>query len=408
MKTYDLIVVGGGVSGLVAASHAAGLGRSVLLLEAEGRLGGCIESWRPSLPESGEAFWLEMGAHTAYNSYGALLGELAARGRLDALLGREKAGYFFIEGGHAVSPLKRLGFLELFMRLPLGLFAAKARASVGAYYRALMGTGNYQRLLAPAFAAVLSQEAEAYPAAWLFRKKPRLKTAPRKYSFAGGLQGLMEALAEGDPFTTRTGAAVTAIAQEGDAFVLTVEGELLRGRSLVLATPVDVTARLLQPLLPELAAQVAQIAMLSIETLAVVVPREAVTLPILAGLIGADDAYFSVVSRDPVPHPFWRGFSFHFKPGRLDRVGKLAVVARVLQVAPEAIVAVQEKTNRLPALQVAHLDLVAEVDRVTHGQPIALVGNYLNGLSIGDCAERAVREAERLGAMYENGIATSC
>jgi len=392
MKTYDLIVVGGGVSGLVAASHAAGLGRSVVLLEAENRVGGCIESWRPQAD-----FWLELGAHTAYNSYGALLDALAARGRMAELLPREKAGYFFMEDGRAVSPLKRLGVLELLAHLPFGLFKAKARASVGAYYRALMGAGNYQRLLAPAFAAVLSQEAEAYPAAWLFRKKPRLKSAPRKYSFSGGLQGLMEALTEGAPFETRTGAAVSTIERDAEGFVLSVGGEQLRCRTLVLATPVDVAARLVQPLLPGLAAQMAQIAMLSIETLAVVVPREAVTLPVLAGLIGADDAYFSVVSRDPVPHPSLRGFTFHFKPGLLDRARKLAVVARVLQVAPEAFVAVQEKTNRLPALQVEHLDLVLEVDRVTHDQPIALVGNYLNGLSIGDCAERAVREAERLG-----------
>jgi protoporphyrinogen/coproporphyrinogen III oxidase len=394
MKIYDLIVVGGGVSGLVAASHAAGLGRSVVVLEAENRVGGCIESWRPQAD-----FWLELGAHTAYNSYGALLDALAARGRMAELLPREKAGYFFMEDGRAVSPLKRLGVLELLAHLPFGLFKAKARASVGAYYRALMGAGNYQRLLAPAFAAVLSQEAEAYPAAWLFRKKPRLKSAPRKYSFAGGLQGLMEALTEGAPFETRTGATVTAIAREGEGegFVLSLGGEQLRCRTLVLATPVDVAARLVQPLLPGLAAQMAQIAMLPIETLAVVVPRTAVTLPVLAGLIGADDAYFSVVSRDPVPHPRWRGFTFHFKPGRLDRAGKLAVVARVLQVASESIVAVQEKINRLPALQVAHLDLALEADRVTHDQPIALVGNYLNGLSIGDCAERAVREAERLG-----------
>jgi protoporphyrinogen/coproporphyrinogen III oxidase len=364
------------------------------VLEAENRVGGCIESWRPQAD-----FWLELGAHTAYNSYGALLDALAARGRMAELLPREKAGYFFMEDGRAVSPLKRLGVLELLAHLPFGLFKAKARASVGAYYRALMGAGNYQRLLAPAFAAVLSQEAEAYPAAWLFRKKPRLKSAPRKYSFAGGLQGLMEALTEGAPFETRTGATVTAIAREGEGegFVLSLGGEQLRCRTLVLATPVDVAARLVQPLLPGLAAQMAQIAMLPIETLAVVVPRTAVTLPVLAGLIGADDAYFSVVSRDPVPHPRWRGFTFHFKPGRLDRAGKLAVVARVLQVASESIVAVQEKINRLPALQVAHLDLALEADRVTHDQPIALVGNYLNGLSIGDCAERAVREAERLG-----------
>jgi hypothetical protein len=32
-------------------------------------------------------------------------------------------------------------------------------------------------------------------------------------------------------------------------------------------------------------------------------------------------------------------------------------------------------------------------------EPLALVGNYLNGLSIGDCAERAATETARLLAL---------
>ncbi len=42
---HDLIVVGGGVAGLVAASHAAAAGRRVLVLEARGRLGGRASSF---------------------------------------------------------------------------------------------------------------------------------------------------------------------------------------------------------------------------------------------------------------------------------------------------------------------------------------------------------------------------
>lgn len=44
-KQHDLIVVGGGVAGLVAASHAAAAGRRVLVLEARGRLGGRASSF---------------------------------------------------------------------------------------------------------------------------------------------------------------------------------------------------------------------------------------------------------------------------------------------------------------------------------------------------------------------------
>jgi hypothetical protein len=40
--------------------------------------------------------------------------------------------------------------------------------------------------------------------------------------------------------------------------------------------------------------------------------------------------------------------------------------------------------------------LADEVLALLAPEPLALVGNYLNGLSIGDCAERAVIESARL------------
>lgn len=391
VNPYDLIVIGAGVSGLTLASHAAQDGRSVLILEAADRLGGCIETWRPR-PD----FFLELGAHTAYNSYGALLAELNARAGLSGLLPREKAGYFFVEGGKTVSPIKRLSFWSLLLNLPFGILRDKSMASVGEYYRHLFGTGNYQRLLAPAFAAVLSQPAEAYPAAWLFRKKPRVKTAPRKYTHTGGLQGLAEAMSTG--LEIHTGTPVQGITRIDSGYAIqTARGELTC-RQLALATPADVTTRLLRDAHPDLATALAGIDMADIETLAVVVPRGAVRLPKLAGLIGDTAAWFSAVSRDPLPHPELRGFTFHFRPGCLNAEQKRAVVAQVLGVSEDVFIAITEKTNRLPRLTVEHVELAARMDAQTRDLPLALVGNYLNGLSIGDCAERARNEAERLMA----------
>ncbi len=406
INPYDLIVIGGGVSGLTLASRAAREGCSVLVLEAENRIGGCIESWRPFSEGSAFAdFAVELGAHTAYNSYGALLTELEARAGLSGLLPREKAGYFFIENGKTVSPIKRMSFLSLLLHLPFGILRDKAKASVGGYYRRLFGAGNYQRLLAPAFAAVLSQPAEDYPATWLFRKKPRVKTAPRKYSHTGGLQGLIEALATG--IEIHSGTPVTGVTRTDSGYVVkTAHGDLIC-RQLAMATPADVTARLLQDAHPEIAASLASIEMAMIEALAVVVRRDAVKLPKLAGLIGDKEAWFSAVSRDPLPHPELRGFTFHFRPGRLDTAQKRAAVAQVLGVSEDAFMAVTEKTNRLPRLTLDHVALAAHIDAQTHDLPLALVGNHLNGLSIGDCAERAQREAERLCIVDQSGFHTA-
>ena len=47
IRKYDIIVVGGGHNGLVAASYLARAGKSVLLLEAHGELGGATTSVKP-------------------------------------------------------------------------------------------------------------------------------------------------------------------------------------------------------------------------------------------------------------------------------------------------------------------------------------------------------------------------
>ena len=392
MEHFDCIVIGAGVSGLVSAARLARGGRTVLVLEAADRLGGCIQSWRPR-PD----FWLELGAHTAYNSYAPLLEALDQRGRLEDLLLREKVGYRFVTAdGHLQAPLARLNFLEAALFLPFGLFRAKAGRSVGQWFSGLLGRGNYRRLLAPAFAAVLSQCADDFPAEWLFRRKPRMKSAPRKYTFTGGLQGLLEALAEGAPYTLRTSAAVQGLARDGAGFRVATGAAEYTCAQLVLALPVEVAALLLAGLYPEVAQRLARIPVVASEAMGVVLPAAKASLPPLAGLIGIDDSFWSVVTRDPVPHESLRGYTFHFRPGVLDRAGKLARIAEVLGVQIGDFLHVQESNNRLPAPGVEHAALAGEVLALLAREPLALVGNYLNGLSIGDCAERAVIECERL------------
>jgi len=421
MEHFDFIVIGGGASGLVSAARLARGGHSVQVLEAADRLGGCIQSWRME----GD-FWLELGAHTAYNSYAPLLEALADRGRLEDLLPREKVGYRFVTAdGRLQSPMARLNFLEAALFLPFGLFRAKAGRSVAQWFSGLLGSGNYHRLLAPAFAAVLSQRADDFPAEWLFRKKPRMKTAPRKYTFTGGLQGLLEALTEGAPFSVKTGAPVRAITREGQGFRVHSGDESLASQSpgrpkidlpppgggstrtgesgavfsctqLVLAVPVDAAARLLADLYPEAARRLARIPVVTSEAMGVVLPAAKTALPPLAGLIGDEDSFWSVVTRDPVPHDTLRGYTFHFRPGVLDRAGKLARIAQVLGAQTSDFLHVAETVNCLPAPGVEHAVLAGEVLALLEREPLALVGNYLNGLSIGDCAERAVIESERL------------
>ena len=72
VKKYDLIVVGGGLTGVAAAVSAAREGMQVLLLEKAGALGGAMSNcfvypfmmyWTKS-PETGEKQYLSGGLFT--------------------------------------------------------------------------------------------------------------------------------------------------------------------------------------------------------------------------------------------------------------------------------------------------------------------------------------------------------
>ena len=85
LKRYDIIVVGGGISGLSLAHYASKAGLKTLLLEKAPEAGGCLRTMRQV-----DDFWLELGAHTCYNSYGNLIGVIEDCGLREKLLGPGK------------------------------------------------------------------------------------------------------------------------------------------------------------------------------------------------------------------------------------------------------------------------------------------------------------------------------
>jgi len=396
MADCDLLVIGAGISGLSMAHYAAAAGLDAWVLEQDQRVGGCLHSQR--FGSDLADFWLELGAHSSFNSYGQLLAILEAAQALDRLQPRVRLPFRLFAGGAIHSIPSQLHWIEL-LGAPLRLLgASKTGCSVADYYRRIVGRRNYAAVFAPAFDAVICQPSGGFPADGLFRPRPRRKDVPRGFTLAGGLQSMAEIIAARPGIRVERGQMAQAIDRDGGDFVVRTADRRFTAPALALAVPVAVAASLLQTAFPELAQQLAQVSTATVESLGVALPRSRLRLPPLAGLIGRDEAFYSVVSRDTAPDPAWRGFTFHFRPGVLDEAGQRACVARVLELPADGLKTahVVSKTNQLPALRVGHGQWIGAVDRLLAGQRLALTGNYFAGVAIEDCVTRSLAEFIRL------------
>ena len=392
---YDLVVVGGGISGLGLAHLAAKTGCKPLVIEAASQVGGCIRSHH--FPEADGGFWAELGAHTCFNSYGNLLGMLEDLGRLDDLLPKEKLPYQLLTADGLHKIVSQLSFAELLVSLPRLLSLKKKTATAEHYFGGIVGQRNFKRVLGPALDAVICQPAAEFPADALFRKKPRRKEIMRSFTAPGGLQTFPRRLADQPGMEVRKGCAVAAVEPLEQGYSLRLaDGSELAADRLALAVAPDQAAELLGLIMPEVAELVAQIQMAEIETVSVLVRANNLMLPLMAGIIAVGDDFYSAVARDPVPDVNYRAFTFHFRPGRLDKVGKLVRIREVLGLNNADIESAVTRHNRLPALRLGHGRLIEKLDAQLRGRPLAVTGNWFSGVSIEDSLTRSAAEFSRL------------
>jgi protoporphyrinogen/coproporphyrinogen III oxidase len=399
-SAFDAVVVGAGVSGTIFAHQAARAGRRVLLVEREDRVGGCLHTVRTP-----QGFWFELGAHTCYNSYRALLEVLEGAGLMGALQRRGKPRLRFLDGDALVpganlwALLRLLDKRELLTSLRHAFGARQAGETVYSFYARLVGRGNYGRVLGPMLSAVPSQPADAFPADMLFKKRPRRKDVMRSFTLQSGLAAIPETLVRHPGVEVRLGAAATAVERRGAGYAVTLAGgEQVEAPVLCLATPPAAAAALLAGSAPEVASLAARVREAAVDTLGFAVRAARVArLPPSTFLIPLEDVFHSVVTRDPVPDPDWRGFAIHFRPG-LTPAARRERACAVLGLQPGDLEAVAERRTVLPSPVLGHQDLVREVDRLLGGGRLALTGNWFGGLAIEDCALRSREEWARVSA----------
>lgn len=287
---------------------------------------------------------------------------------------------------------------ELARSLPRMIWASPEGQTVQSYYSRIVGAGNYERVLGPMLSAVPSQRADAFPADMLFKKRPRRNDVLRSFTLKGGLGGVTERIRRQPGVTITTGRGATALDRNGTGFLVTLaDGERLSAELVAIATPPRAAARLLSQVLPDAAGSVGEIGEATVDSMGVVVRAEQVAgVPYSTFLIPRGDIFHSVVTRDVVADPTWRGFVFHFHPGHTEDE-KLARVAALLGVTRTELAHVTERRTVLPSPGPGHRDIVAGLDAALGSGRLAVTGNWFAGLAIEDCIHRSRAEWQRVG-----------
>lgn len=393
MEKYDIIIMGAGLSGLSLAHYCGAAGYKTLVIEKTERTGGTFHTFR--MDTGADRFWLELGAHTSYNSYGNFIGLVESSGIAKLISPKGKAGYkMFIR--NRIEPLpSQINFLDLLLSVPRVFSLKKNGLDIKTYYSGIFGKKNYERVFGPAFSAVICQDADEFPAEMLFQKRKRRKEVLRQFTFQDGLQTATDSIA-GNNITFKTGVQIENISFDGTSFALTSsDAKAFESQWVALATPVPVSGRLLKDIFPEAAELLLGMKFAAVDSIGIVVRKEAMKLGPVAGIIPANDIFYSVVSRDAIPHGRYRGFTFHFKPDAAGRDAKFKKMSEVLGVETKDLEFVAERENSVPSLRSGHRELIQRLDLLLADKPILLTGNYFGGVSIEDCVSRSLREFER-------------
>jgi oxygen-dependent protoporphyrinogen oxidase len=330
MAQKEVVIIGGGISGLSMAFYCSQAGMKTTLIEKESAVGGSFSS--PQFSGKGGKFWMEMGAHTCYSSYQNLLGIVEACGIADTIIPRAKVPFTLLKDGKVSSIMSGLNIFELLRCAPNIFSLKKENMSVRSYYSKIVGEKNYRNTISHFFNAVPSQPTDDFPADMMFKSREKRKDVLKNYTFKTGLQGVASTIAAQKGIEVRTGSPAQSVSNSGGKYVVkTADGKEYAGDVLVIALPSAPAARLVHDINPGFADHFTKLKYAEVDSLGVVVKKSDVSLKPVAAIISPNDNFFSMVSRDTVPDDNFRGFAFHFRPG-LDESAKVKRITEVLGI----------------------------------------------------------------------------
>jgi protoporphyrinogen/coproporphyrinogen III oxidase len=266
----EVLVIGGGISGLTTAFHLGRKGRRVAVLEASGRVGGSIETVSES------AWRFEMGPNTvveSHESVGRLIRDCGLEGEKITAAATAKRRYLYKGGNLVPLPGGPGGLLStpLFpasakLRLLREPWVAKpsgdVEESIAQFVRRRLGEPFLDYAVGPFVSGVYAGDPDRLSMRWAV---PRIYALERDHgslirgalaqrkgsapggamiSFRDGLEELPKRLAReiGD---VRTGVICETVRREDRFFRVATSAGPVEAERVVLAVPADVAARLL-------------------------------------------------------------------------------------------------------------------------------------------------------------------
>lgn len=253
----DLIVVGGGLGGLIAAAKVAQAGRSVLVLEQARQWGGRAAT------QVHDQRHLNLGPHALYCAGHAfrLLQELNVpfSGRFPnpgrSVLLKGKTEYPFPRGIWSLLTSKMLTVREkwvlsrLLKEIPQMSTESLEHVSLQTWIEQQAGNDNLAAFLRTLFRlGTFIDDAEQLSAAVAIEQQ-KIGMSGNVWYLDGGWQTLIDGLqhrAQESGAEFRSSAAVKRVRHEADGVTVTLSsGEVLRSRTVILAAPPSVACKLL-------------------------------------------------------------------------------------------------------------------------------------------------------------------
>ncbi|MEM9669407.1 MAG: FAD-dependent oxidoreductase [Pseudomonadota bacterium] len=388
-ETFDVCVIGAGISGASFAYRCACEGASVVVLEKEASPGGCIKSYRHN-----DGLVSELGTRTLTNRYRTMIELLEDMAADDLIEPLGKSSFKLSTGNGEASIMSHLSIPLAALSMPKTLWTSSEGKSLEEHYGNILGKGNYNRLLRYAFSAVLSQPADQFPTELLFKKRERDKTRPKQFTLKGGNLTLVESLLGHRNLELKPSFNAASITRTPNGFsVLGKDRKEIRAKSLAIAVTPEAATALSAEIDPDLSAYISELRSSHIHSVHVSIPKNDAEDNIDANLIGIDKPFFSVIYSPGKSDDF---YTFHFDGSKKpDDTAIRTTVADTLHRPIENINFITSRNSSLPRLSTDNLPIIEKIENQLRSSDIYLPCNYIQGLSIEDCCIQSKQEYSR-------------